>query len=79
MGVVCRLLTHRQFLLDAASYLRLLIVAMSTPLRAVNPQLYSAREKQHLAHWVALMVVAGLDWCPQQALDTGEATYRLEP
>ncbi|VDK35769.1 unnamed protein product [Taenia asiatica] len=74
-----RFLTHRQFLLDAASYLDKLVSAMSLVLRPVNTQLYDTLEKQHLARLVGLMIAAGLDWVPQQVTDTGELAYRLEP
>ncbi|CDS40267.1 chromosome transmission fidelity protein 18 [Echinococcus multilocularis] len=74
-----RFLTHRQFLLDAACYLNKLVSTMSLMLRPVNTQLYNAPEKQHLAHLVHLMIAIGLDWVPQQASDTGEPAYRLQP
>ncbi|KAL5113005.1 hypothetical protein TcWFU_009836 [Taenia crassiceps] len=74
-----RFLTHRQFILDAASYLDKLVSTMSLELRPINIQLYSALEKQHLARLVGLMIAVGLDWVPQQVSDTGELVYRLEP
>ncbi|KAM7540553.1 hypothetical protein Aperf_G00000027993 [Anoplocephala perfoliata] len=74
-----RFLTHRQFLLDAASYLTKLLSVMSMPLRPVNTQLYNVQERQHLLHLINIMVSLGLDWVPYQAPETGEPTYRLEP
>ncbi|VDD75196.1 unnamed protein product [Mesocestoides corti] len=74
-----RVLTRRQFLLDASSYLHKLVCAMSLPLRPVNVQLYNALEKQHLAHLIGILITVGLDWLPHHVPDTGESTYRLEP
>ncbi|VUZ45541.1 unnamed protein product, partial [Hymenolepis diminuta] len=74
-----RFLTHRQFLLDAASYVNRLISVMSMSLRPVNTQLYNTQERQHLLHLISIMISLGLDWVPHQTPDTGEPTYRLEP
>nr|CDS32843.1 chromosome transmission fidelity protein 18 [Hymenolepis microstoma] len=74
-----RFLTHRQFLLDVASYVNRLLSVMSVPLRPVNTQLYNIQERQHLLHLISIMISLGLDWVPHQMPDTGEPTYRLEP
>ncbi|VDM32681.1 unnamed protein product [Hydatigera taeniaeformis] len=74
-----RFLTHRQFILDAASYLNKLVTNMSLSLRPVNTQLYNPPEKQHLARLVGLMIAVGLDWVPQQVTDTNDPVYHLEP
>ncbi|VDO04706.1 unnamed protein product [Rodentolepis nana] len=74
-----RFLTHRQFLLDASSYVNRLLSVMSVHLRPVNTQLYNVQEREHLLHLISIMISLGLDWVPHQTSDTGEPTYRLEP